>query len=367
MITQKPQNHARYISNLTEGTRIVNELNTFADNLAPLICIVGCGRFIGRTSKIICRLKGKYRFALLDHREADSESKRLPDIPAIIWGVYPNLIGEYAHALSEVFDAPLVMSMRGEFWDICACRSTRRELARTLNAYEHAKFIAPVCDRIKYNFFARFPEKLALANKFVTIPNGSYIEEANKQRMPMQLNTDAKPIIGALTSFPFPEKYQATLDLINAVNKCEKFNGVLLVGGIISQHKNMTQGKIGNNVIYLGEIQNIWPWYKALSVYIHASYREGQASAVMEAMSYGLPVVLVDHPNNGTAEFIDHGRTGFIVKSVDEAVRFVNDVLLPDSALRAEIGANAKQEMATKYTWEKTAKAYGTLFQAVLK
>jgi len=69
-----------------------------------------------------------------------------------------------------------------------------------------------------------------------------------------------------------------------------------------------------------GETYDVSPYYRACSVYILPSYREGTPRTVLEAMSMGRPIITSDAP--GCRETVIDGETGFLIpiKDVDALV-----------------------------------------------
>ena len=69
-------------------------------------------------------------------------------------------------------------------------------------------------------------------------------------------------------------------------------------------------------------------------------YLEPSARVVTEAMASGLPVVC--HESGGYAQWIDHGRNGFLFESQQEALGILLG-LKEDPALREKIGKGARR------------------------
>ena len=75
-------------------------------------------------------------------------------------------------------------------------------------------------------------------------------------------------------------------------------------------------------------------------VFAHAPYwRETACVALLEAMASGLPVVVEDA--GGMREYVQHGRTGFLCRGLDEFVSYTS-LLLEAPKLREAIGIQAR-------------------------
>jgi glycosyltransferase involved in cell wall biosynthesis len=71
-------------------------------------------------------------------------------------------------------------------------------------------------------------------------------------------------------------------------------------------------------------------------------FPEAHSRAVTEAMACGLPVVA--HKHGGYSDFIEHGRTGFLYGTEEEAFTFIES-LKNDPELRKKIGSAARERM----------------------
>jgi glycosyltransferase involved in cell wall biosynthesis len=76
--------------------------------------------------------------------------------------------------------------------------------------------------------------------------------------------------------------------------------------------------------------------------------------AVLEAMSSGTPVVA--SRTGGVDEIVRDGETGFLVPPGDvSALRERLDQVLRDPVLAGRLGANARQDVLERFTWERVA------------
>jgi glycosyltransferase involved in cell wall biosynthesis len=77
--------------------------------------------------------------------------------------------------------------------------------------------------------------------------------------------------------------------------------------------------------------------FRAATVYAQPSRYEGHPKTIFEAMACGVPVLAGDAP--GVRQFIEHGKTGWLVGLDAASIRTGLLALLNDAALRAKIGA----------------------------
>jgi glycosyltransferase involved in cell wall biosynthesis len=74
----------------------------------------------------------------------------------------------------------------------------------------------------------------------------------------------------------------------------------------------VTKHNLDKNVKFLGWQKNISRFFMLSDIFVLSSNREGFPYALIEAMSFGLPVVCTDTPY-GPGEILDDGKYGFLV------------------------------------------------------
>src|SRR5699024_7807799 len=80
---------------------------------------------------------------------------------------------------------------------------------------------------------------------------------------------------------------------------------------------------------------------------LNTSLSEGQPAAILEAMSYGLPVLVSDvQGNNG---MVEHGRTGYLYNGKNEFLEYAEQ-LMNNKEVRQRIGQQAKQYAADEHS-----------------
>lgn len=104
--------------------------------------------------------------------------------------------------------------------------------------------------------------------------------------------------------------------------------------------------------------------FRAASIFCLPSYNEGLPMAVLEAMSYSLPVVVT--PVGGLPELISHGRNGLFaeVGNVDSITEQLL-LLLRQPSLGTVIGINASQTIARECGIDRIEQELGNLYREV--
>ncbi len=98
--------------------------------------------------------------------------------------------------------------------------------------------------------------------------------------------------------------------------------------------------ELAGRVHFVGHQSDIYPWYDALDVVVHASYRETFGLVLVEAMALGRPVVAAADPTG----IVEDGRSGLRVPPGDsEALANAVDGILGDPALAARLSEGARR------------------------
>ncbi|MDE6734268.1 MAG: glycosyltransferase family 4 protein [Desulfovibrio sp.] len=161
------------------------------------------------------------------------------------------------------------------------------------------------------------------------------------------------PVLVSLSRF-IPEKSPITmLDIFGRVHAARPDAHFLIAGAEMTSGGEMgalaRERGLGAAVHLLGVRGDVDALLACADVFILPSRFEGFPNAVMEAMAAGLPVVASDV--GGIPDLVRHGEDGFLhaaddVEGMAESVL----VLLNDAALRARLGASARERIAGEFT-----------------
>lgn len=121
---------------------------------------------------------------------------------------------------------------------------------------------------------------------------------------------------------------------------------------------------IADRVEWAGDRADVAERLRAADVFALPSAGEGLSNALLEALSTGSAVVTT--PVGGAAEVITDGRQGFLVPSSDDvALAGALRRLREDPALRARLGAAARERIEEAYSVAKTAAAHKAFYQSL--
>lgn len=117
------------------------------------------------------------------------------------------------------------------------------------------------------------------------------------------------------------------------------------------------------NVFFLGNIPNAARYCQSADVFVLMSHYEGLPMSIIEAMSYGKPVVASDV--GGISELVTDGVNGYLVcNSANEFVRVLGK-LLDDKEKLQRFGKASLQRFETLFTAEKMVEAYLKLYHSL--
>ena len=115
------------------------------------------------------------------------------------------------------------------------------------------------------------------------------------------------------------------------------------------------------DIVLCGYMEDPSPAYQAADIFVFASRAEGFGNVLIEAMAWGLPVVVRRLP--GVTDYIvDHGRTGFLFNTEAEYRDAVNG-LIQDATQRREMGGAARVHASMTFGMPAIASQYLALYR----
>lgn len=136
------------------------------------------------------------------------------------------------------------------------------------------------------------------------------------------------------------------IEAVRRIDSCPE----LVIAGDGSEADSLRRLAQGSNVRFLGRIDDVETLFMQGMMFVLPSLSEGLPQAMLEAMSYGLPVIATKV--GGVPAVIEHGKTGFLVepKNVEELRRYI-ETLLRDETLRRSMSDNCVAA-SRRYSWD---------------
>ncbi|MEN8699843.1 glycosyltransferase family 4 protein [Bacillus infantis] len=118
-------------------------------------------------------------------------------------------------------------------------------------------------------------------------------------------------------------------------------------------------------VSYTGQISHsrMGSLYECADALLNTSISEGQPAAIIEAMDYGLPVLV--SANEGNISIVKDGITGFVYHNEDEFLAYA-ERLINNYEIRKKLGAAAKNYIAEHHSNVSEAESLLRIYSRVL-
>lgn len=115
------------------------------------------------------------------------------------------------------------------------------------------------------------------------------------------------------------------------------------------------------------ETSNVAPYYAAADTYVHPTLNDSFGMAPLEAMSFGLPVILSPSPWCGFAQYVQDGHSALVLSHPENARQLADYIARlgdqPDLRQQLLQGGN---QIVDSHSWEHIAQQYQALYDAVL-
>ena len=214
-------------------------------------------------------------------------------------------------------------------------------------------------------------------DRIVTIPNfvgdrprNARAEVAREEtRRELQLANDAI-VLGSLGERTFAHGLQHLVRALPRIVQAAPRASLVVIGQKTVDDQTsevcMMAAKLGvaDRLVWTAPPSDLSALLAALDLFVMPSANEVQPLALLEAMAAGLPVVTTSAA--GMAEYVDHGRTGLLVRPDDSEVLAKTIVsLIEDENLRIRLGAEARKHFRRRFSPETVVPAIEGVFEDV--
>ncbi len=103
------------------------------------------------------------------------------------------------------------------------------------------------------------------------------------------------------------------------------------------------------NLIIKGYTSNVKNIYEKASIFVMTSYNEGLPMVLLEAKSYGLPIVAFDCPT-GPGEIVENGKSGYLVDCYDIDAMAEKIIFLIENSEQRQKFSYMAQDNMSKFT-----------------
>ncbi|MEY4427185.1 MAG: hypothetical protein RL535_1483, partial [Pseudomonadota bacterium] len=117
-------------------------------------------------------------------------------------------------------------------------------------------------------------------------------------------------------------------------------------------------------VRFLGALDSVEQVYQAADCLVHPTLEDTFAMVVLEAMSYGLPVVVSSERYCGIAGLLTDGLNALILKEPKNTAALTKQInrVIDDASLREKLSAEALR-FASGYAWAHIAREQSLVYE----
>jgi glycosyltransferase involved in cell wall biosynthesis len=124
------------------------------------------------------------------------------------------------------------------------------------------------------------------------------------------------------------------------------------------------------HVRFHGHQESIAPWYRTATAFVFPSLLESLGLVVLEAMSHGLPVLVMKHDGrtqfNAYDEFLIHGQNGLLARDPADFASWVGK-LLDRPGDFASLGQEARSTVERQFNWPRHLACWNELIDRLTR
>lgn len=210
----------------------------------------------------------------------------------------------------------------------------------------------------------------------ITSEKDAVFHEMNISGANSALSSDLPHIIGLVARFWPQKRIKDALWAADQV-KFAQLNFYLLILGDGPEREKLLRYRddlqIRDRVIMLGERSDVSRFMPCFDLLWNCSAYEGQSNSILEAQSFGIPVIASDVPGN--RDLVETGKTGTLIPEFDgdetrrrtalsqETIR----LLRPENKdLRLRLGQEAQKRVQENFSLQKAVERHTELYERLL-
>jgi len=167
--------------------------------------------------------------------------------------------------------------------------------------------------------------------------------------------------------FSIPEEYKKKVLCVARISKQKRFETFLEVALLLPEYAFIWIGNnkkikdVPENVFCLGNIPNAGSYNKYIDLFILPSNYEGLPIVIIEAMSFGKPIVA--SKVGGISEIVVDGENGYTVENTSIAFAEKIKYILENDDLYKKLSENSLRKFNEQLTIDRMVKKYLEIYQ----
>lgn len=177
-----------------------------------------------------------------------------------------------------------------------------------------------------------------------------------------------RPVIGTVGRIVQQKNYVAFVEAISVVrNRGYDVAGCIVGDGPLMADtvNEISKRGLSETIELPGLSQNVAGWLTNFDIYLITSHEEGQPVALLEAMSYGLPIISTDV--GAISKTIEHGKEGLVVQPGQiDAIADAVCLYLDNREFALSCGAEARKRAIKDFSIEAVGRRYTSAYHELL-
>ncbi|MBC7203044.1 MAG: glycosyltransferase family 4 protein [Pusillimonas sp.] len=145
---------------------------------------------------------------------------------------------------------------------------------------------------------------------------------------------------------------------------------LLVVGGNASTRDYVRRNapSVVERVKTIDETSDVTPYYSCADAYVHPTLNDSFGMAPLEAMAYGLPVILSPSPWCGFAQYVTHNNDALVLshpENVEELADYIRQLATSGELCRLLV--DGSRTLVARHSWLEVARRYEDLYTELLQ
>ncbi len=233
-------------------------------------------------------------------------------------------------------------------------KSKKRSIYNILQKISYPQFDSIICqskDMLEdvLTQYRVSKHKMMVINNPITISSKTNFEY-RKEKEPVRFIT-----VGRLAKIKGHKRLLLGLSKVNY-----SFHYTIIGSGLEKEilEKLVKELGISNKVTFVNHTKDVSTYLAINDWFLQGSFSEGFPNALLESCAMGTPVIAFDVPG-GTKEIVEHGINGFLVKSEEELLHCLNNLITLDKE-------KVSESVYKKFGKDRILNQYESFFKEIL-